>query len=195
MKVIMKEKIILATLFMFSISSMASTTISKYIGEENRAIKSLSANDIEELKKGSGWGLAKVAELNGMPGPAHLLEMEGKIDLTNEQKSQIQEIYNGMKAKAIALGKRLIHLEMKLDSGFANKTMTPELLEKSIEEIADVRAQLRIVHLSTHLKTPEILTNKQINLYNQLRGYSTDSCKNIPKGHNAKMWKQHNGCE
>lgn len=45
-----------------------------YAGMQNRAIKSLSDNDINELRRGGGWGLALSAELNGMPGPAHLLE-------------------------------------------------------------------------------------------------------------------------
>ena len=44
---------------------------SKYVGEEKREIKSLSETDIEELKNGKGWGLAKAAELNGVPGPVH----------------------------------------------------------------------------------------------------------------------------
>jgi hypothetical protein len=39
-----------------------------YAGLQNRAIKSLSDNDIKELRRGGGWGLALAAELNGMPG-------------------------------------------------------------------------------------------------------------------------------
>ena len=58
---------------------------SKYAGEEKREIKSLSETDIEELKNGKGWGLAKAAELNGVPGPAHLLEMKNEIDLTDKR--------------------------------------------------------------------------------------------------------------
>ena len=45
---------------------------SEYVGEERRQIKSLSDDDISELRQGGGWGLAKAAELNGVPGPAHL---------------------------------------------------------------------------------------------------------------------------
>jgi len=168
---------------------------SKYVGEEHRKIKSLSPDDISELKKGGGWGLAKAAELNGVPGPAHILEMEDKINLTDEQKQKIQKIYDDMKVKAVALGEQLISLEEKLNIGFSDKTINQELLEKSIEEIAQVRANLRIVHLSTHLQTPNILTNKQITLYNKLRGYSEDPCQNIPEGHNAEMWKKHNDCK
>jgi len=168
---------------------------SKYVGQEHRKIKSLSPDDIDELKKGGGWGLAKAAELNGVPGPAHILEMADKIHLTDKQKKEIQKIYNDMKAEAVELGEQLIRLEMELNDNFAKRTINQELLEKSIQEIENVRANLRVVHLSTHLQTPNILTNEQIILYNNLRGYSKDPCQNIPEGHNAEMWKQHNGCK
>ena len=176
-------------------SVFAETYTSKYVGEEYWKIKSLSPDDVEELKKGGGWGLAKAAELNGLPGPAHILEMEDKIYLTDKQKKKIQKIYNEMKSEAIALGKQLIRLEMGLNMGFSNRNINQELLENYVREIEKVHAKLRIVHLSTHLQTPNILTNKQIILYNKLRGYSKDPCQNIPEGHNAEMWKKHNGCK
>ncbi len=193
----MKSKLWLVILCVFvsPMSVFAETYTSKYVGEEHRKIKSLSPDDIEELKKGGGWGLAKVAELNGVPGPAHILEMEGEIHLTDEQKKEIQKIYKGMKAKAIKLGEQLIHLEMELNDNFSNRTINQMLLEKSVQEIEKIRANLRVVHLSTHLQMPNILSNKQIALYNKLRGYSKDPCQNIPKGHNSKMWKKHNGCK
>ena len=193
----MKSKLSLVLLFIFvtSMSVFAETYTSKYVGEEYRKIKSLSPDDVQELKKGGGWGLAKAAELNGLPGPAHILEMEDKIYLTDKQKKKIQKIYNEMKGEAIALGKQLIRLEMGLNRGFSNRNINQELLENYVREIEKVRAKLRIVHLSTHLQTPNILTNKQIILYNKLRGYSKDPCQNIPEGHNAEMWKKHNGCK
>lgn len=190
-----KLSVILLFVFITPVSVFGGTNTSKYVGEEYRKIKSLSPDDIKELKKGGGWGLAKAAELNGIPGPAHILEMEDKIDLTDDQKRKIQKIYDEMKGEAIALGEQLIRLEMGLNNGFAARIMDQELLEKSVREIEDVRAKLRIVHLSTHLQTPNILTNKQIVLYNQLRGYSKEPCENIPEGHNAEMWKKHNGCQ
>ena len=182
-------------LILFSLSAFAEESYnSKYVGQEHRNIKSLSPDDIKELKRGGGWGLAKAAELNGVPGPAHILEMAEKINLTDEQKRKIQKIYNDMKVEAVALGEQLIRLELELNSGFSNRTINKILLDKSVREIEKVRAKLRLVHLSTHLKTPNILSNEQIILYNELRGYSKDPCQNIPEGHNAEMWKKHNGC-
>ncbi len=167
---------------------------SKYAGQEKREIKSLSPDDIQELKNGGGWGLAKAAELNGVPGPAHILEMGDKIGLSEEQRSKVQTIFLDMRASARTLGKQLISLELDLNKQFSNRTIDQTQLEKLVREIEGVRAKLRIVHLSTHLKTPDILTDGQIARYNELRGYSKDPCKNIPEGHNPEMWKKHNGC-
>ena len=168
---------------------------SKYAGEEKREIKSLSETDIEELKYGKGWGLAKAAELNGMPGPAHLLEMKDEIDLSANQIRAIEDLYKKMKQEAIPLGIEFIELERELNKHFANRSITSELLGDLLERVAQVQKKLRYVHLSTHLKTPKILTPEQIALYNKLRGYSSDDpCENIPKGHDPEMWKKHHNC-
>ena len=172
----------------------ASNHSSEYVGEEYRSIKSLSADDIKELRAGGGWGLAKAAELNGVPGPAHILEMASEIELTSTQQVEIQEIYEQMKSEAISLGNQLIQLEATLNTHFANSTINQAILEQSLQDIEHVRAQLRLSHLSAHLQTPNILTPEQISIYNELRGYSKDPCANIPQGHNAAMWKKHNGC-
>ena len=66
-----------------------STLTSPYAGEEARVIKSLWAKDIDDLLNGRGWGLAKPAELNGVPGPVHLLELKSEIGLSSEQVSAI----------------------------------------------------------------------------------------------------------
>ena len=168
---------------------------SKYKGEENRIIKSLSADDISELNKGGGWGLAKAAELNGFPGPAHVLEMEEEINLSDQQKAEIQTLFNQMNAEAIVLGQNLIELETQLNKGFSESTIDQKQLMDVVNKISAVRAKLRLSHLSTHLKTPEILTKHQVVLYNKLRGYGNKNpCNNIPVGHDPEMWKKHNGC-
>ena len=173
----------------------AESYISKYQGEELRKIKTLSKDDISELQKGAGWGLAKAAELNGYPGPLHILQMESEISLTPTQKSKVQALYRDMNAQAVVLGKKLIDLEGKLNTAFSEQNIDSKSLEKHVAAIEGIRSSLRFLHLSAHLKTPDILTEAQITLYNRLRGYSSnDPCTIIPKGHNEKMWKMHNGC-
>lgn len=77
---------------------------SEYAGEETREIKTLAPEDLQELLNGGGWGLARTAELNGVPGPAHLLPMADEIGLRPEQVARIEEIYGEMKNRPIPLG-------------------------------------------------------------------------------------------
>ncbi len=59
----------------------------EYASEGIRIMKSLSAENRDDLLNGRGWSLARPAELNGVPGPAHLLEMKSEISLSSEQVS------------------------------------------------------------------------------------------------------------
>ena len=182
--------------FAAQVSEGASSHHSKYAGQESREIKSLSAEDIAELRRGGGWGLAKAAELNGVPGPIHLLEMKNEIGLDETQRSAIGAIYRRMKKRAIHHGERLIDLERQLESGFRNRTITDALLRASLSAIAETKKELRYVHLAAHIETLKILAENQIRTYNALRGYSSnDPCANVPKGHNAEMWRRHNNCK
>lgn len=169
---------------------------SQYVGEEQRKIKSLSADDIAQLKKGGGWGLAKAAELNGVPGPAHVLDMGDKIHLTGEQTAAIQKIFAAMHTAAMLLGEQLIQGEVALNNAFASNSVDQASLQTMVRNIERVRAELRIAHLSAHLQTAKILGQEQIALYNRLRGYSQseDPCQKVPAGHDAAMWKKHHGC-
>lgn len=146
---------------------------SPYAGQEKRAIKTLSPKDVDDLRNGRGWGLAKAAELNGVPGPAHLLELKREIPLSADQIRAVERQFTDMKARAIPLGKRLVELEGALNKAFARRDIDRERLKARVDDIARVRAQLRFVHLETHLRTPEILTPHQIAAYNRLRGYDT----------------------
>ena len=195
MKIFVLGCLILGVMLNVTFAESEHTHTSKYVGQEQRVIKSLSEEDLDELTAGGGWGLAKAAELNGVPGPAHILEMKAEIKLTPVQLQQIEALYTTMREQAIPLGLELIELEKQLNTHFAERTISDALLRDLLENIAHTRAQLRYVHLSTHLKTPNILTSEQIALYNQLRGYSSnDPCANIPEGHNVEMWKKHNNC-
>ena len=142
-----------------------------YAGEQERVIKGLSADDIAELKRGGGWGLAKPAELNGLPGPMHLLEMKDRLSLTVDQVAAIQSVFDAMRRDAIVEGERLIARERALDEAFRRREVTPQSLRRMLEEIEASRAALRYIHLAAHLATPPLLTEAQIAAYNRLRGY------------------------
>ena len=166
-----------------------------YAGMQNRAIKSLSDNDSKELRRGGGWGLALAAELNGMPGPAHLLELKDQIPLTPDQVGKTQALFDDMRKAAIPTGERLIAAETAVEAAFATGKVDEPSLRRLLAEAEAARTELRFIHLSQHFKTVQFLTPEQTKRYNILRGYAEDPCKNIPAGHNPEMYRRHMGCK
>ena len=116
-------------------------------------------------------GLALAAELNGYPGPSHVLELADKLDLSTEQRAGVQSLFDSMKSEAVPLGSRLLEQEADLDRQFANRTVTPESLKSSTEAIAATQGALRETHLKYHLSTGAVLTSSQMLKYAELRGY------------------------
>ena len=165
-----------------------------YAGMQNRAIKSLSDSDVKELRRGGGWGLALAAELNGMPGPAHLLELKDQIPLTPDQVSKAETLFDDMRKAAIPAGERLIAAETALEAAFAAGAVNEASLRRLLIEAESARTELRFIHLSQHFKTVQFLKPEQIRKYNILRGYAEDPCRSIPAGHNPEMYRRHMGC-
>ncbi len=166
-----------------------------YSGMQDRPIKSLSDNDINELRRGGGWGLALPAELNGMPGPSHVLELKDKLSLSAAQVTQIQKLFDDMKKAAIPVGERLIAAEEAIEKAFASGRVDEPSLRRLLVAAEAARTELRFIHLSQHYKTTPMLTRDQVKAYNVLRGYADDPCKNIPQGHDPEMYKKHMGCK
>ena len=142
-----------------------------YAGLQQRAIKALSEEQIADLKAGRGMGLALAAELNGYPGPMHVLELREQLQLTADQRRRFQQLFDGMKAEAIAVGETLIASEQALDRRFSDKQMTPDELTRLTAHIGAAQGKLRAVHLKYHLLTADLLTSAQRQRYAELRGY------------------------
>lgn len=173
------------------------------MGEENRLIKSLSSGDLEALKAGTGeafGGMAKLAELNGYPGPRHVLDMGDKIGLSEEQKGEIEAKVVQMKAETIPLGEQIIAIEQKTNEAFSDRTITNEMLEENMDASGRLYGQLRYTHLKYHLEMINILTPEQVKNYNEFRGYGPqqpngqmDGADTAPEGYDQEMWKMHHG--
>jgi Spy/CpxP family protein refolding chaperone len=142
-----------------------------YAGLEGRSIKALSEQQVADLRAGRGMSLALAAELNGYPGPMHVLELADSLDLSSQQRAKMQELFAAMKAEAIPLGESLIGQEAELDKAFADKTITAATLAASTEAIGATHAALRQAHLKYHLFAIEVLTPAQVQRYAELRGY------------------------
>ena len=145
---------------------------SPYAGMEHRTVKALSEQQIADLKTGRGMGLSLPAELNGYPGPAHVLELSDALHLSDDQRARAQALFEAMKAEAVPIGERIIVEETALDHLFAEKAATRAVLDAAVARIASAQGDLRAAHLRYHLAMTEVLTAGQIARYGELRGYA-----------------------
>ena len=145
---------------------------STYVGLETRALKALSDNQKDDLKAGRGMRLALAAELNGYPGPLHVLELADKLMLSQKQRAQMQALIHAMKQETIAIGEGVIAAETTLDRLFAEKRADAASLSQAMKTVAHTQGRLREAHLRYHLDTRNALTPEQTASYARLRGYT-----------------------
>ena len=117
-------------------------------------------------------GLAKAAELNGYPGPAHVLQHSNDLNLSPQQRLQTEALFKAMEAKARPLGVALVEAERELDQLFAERAATPELVQSQLAKIGNLQALVRGAHLEVHIAQAAVLSPEQIDQYNKLRGYT-----------------------
>jgi hypothetical protein len=142
-----------------------------YAGHQHRGVKALSDQQVADLRAGRGMGLALAAELNGYPGPLHVLELADQLELSGNQREQVQRLFDSMKAEATSVGASLIEQETALDRAFATKHISEAALWELTSQIGETQGRLRAVHLKYHLTTHAVLSPTQRERYASLRGY------------------------
>lgn len=145
---------------------------SPYKELQSRDIKAMSAEQLADLREGRGMGASLPAELNGVPGPLHVLELQERLQVTTDQQEGLQRISAEMKASAQRLGQQVIAAEVELDQAFKSGTADENAIVAATERIAALNGELRAAHLVAHLKTRRLLTDQQVALYNEARGYT-----------------------
>lgn len=145
---------------------------SGYAGLQTRDIKALSPEQVAELRDGKGMGASLPAELNGVPGPLHVLQLAGQLAVTPDQRVALEHITADMKARAQALGAQVIAAEADLDRGFKSGAIDEKGIADATARIAALQGELRAVHLTAHLKTGRLLSPGQVLAYNRARGYA-----------------------
>jgi Spy/CpxP family protein refolding chaperone len=175
--------IVLIMFFMISSLAIAQHGHSPYTGQEKRAIKTLSVEEIQALLSGQGMGLAKAAELNHYPGPRHVLDLGAQLQLSEAQRAETQRIYDRMHQEAVRLGGRIVDKERELDLLFATEAVDSDNLQDLTKQIARLRGDLRLVHLQAHVEMKRLLSREQIGKYDTLRGYMTDASPTPHTGH------------
>ncbi|MDX1579934.1 MAG: hypothetical protein R3266_15730 [Gemmatimonadota bacterium] len=132
----------------------------------------LSGEDLEGLRAGEGMGYALAAELNGVPGPRHVLELAEPLGLDAGTVAAVTSVRERMSRRAADLGRALIEAELRLDAFFTGGGSDAAELARLVREAAALEGRLRAAHLRAHLETTELLTPEQVRHYSALRGYA-----------------------
>jgi len=136
------------------------------------AIRSLTPEEIVQIERGEGAGFALPAELNGVPGPRHVLDMAHDLGLSHEQRARVQTISDDMGEAVIVAGQRYLSVAQTLEEDFRAGTLTEADLPGRVAEVARLEGELATAHLLAHLQTAQVLTSTQIADYTRLRGYT-----------------------
>ena len=139
-------------------------------------VPGLGADEVAELLEGRGMGQARVAEVQGYPGPRHVLDAwgGGTLSLSSDQVTRVQEIARTMGSEARRVGGLVLDSERELALAFQNGGIDATSLRMRVERIAALRGELRTVHLRAHLETRAVLDPAQIARYAELRGHAPD---------------------
>lgn len=143
-----------------------------YSEDMNRPIKALSGEQVQALMRGDGMGMALPAELNGYPGPKHVLEHAEQMQLTVEQQHNVTRVFQAMQMQAQALGRDIVKLERTMDQAFAGAHAEDDEIKRMSLQIAELYGRLRHAHLAAHLTVRKLLSEAQLLKYAALRGYA-----------------------
>lgn len=143
-----------------------------YAGMADRRIKALSEEEVAGLLAGRGMGLAMAAELNGYPGPMHVLEHAEALGLSPAQRRTAEALRERMLAEARTLGARIVAQEQELDTLFATGAADAGRLAALTASIGALNGRLRETHLATHIAMRDALDPAQRAAYARLRGYA-----------------------
>ena len=175
------RRVLVATAF-FAIATFAHAADQPYAGQHQRDIKALSQEEVDGYMRGADMGLAKAAELNGYPGPMHVLELAEPLGLNASQREKMQNLMEAHKAEARTLGAEIVRHEHALARLFAGRKATVQAVDDTLAGLAAAQARLRGSHLKAHLAATQLLSADQVRKYAELRGYADAGAAAKPPG-------------
>jgi Spy/CpxP family protein refolding chaperone len=121
------------------------------------------------IADGRGFGMAFAADRHGYPGPLHVLELAGQLGLTADQETRVRALMDAMFAESRPKGALLLAAERRLTSLFASGRADADSVRAAVADVERLRGELRTLHLVTHLRTRDVLSESQRRAYHAAR--------------------------
>lgn len=147
----------------------AAFALSLSTGHAAEPVAALGARQADDFLAGRGMGLARAAELNGYPGPAHVLELADELELTAAQREHAAALVAQVREDAQRLGAEIVAGERQLERLFAQGLARPETLRPLLDHVSMLHGELRAIHLAAHIAQRDALDGEQIARYRRLR--------------------------
>ena len=123
----------------------------------HRVAETCAAEFEKVVGEGRGFGMGFAAEL------------KERLGLTAEQAAKAQALVHAMFAESRPKSARLLEAEAKLNKLFADGAAGEAAVRAAVAEVERTRSEVRLVHLLTHLRTRELLTDEQRRVYHEAR--------------------------
>ena len=150
----------------------------------------MQMREFRNLQQGRGMGMARAAETNGYPGPKHVLEHSEALELTDDQLERSREIMTRVKTRAPELGNQVVDAEKRLEAMFTEGSVDAAKMDSVLTEIAELRAQLRSLHLTAHLDQAAVLNETQLDKYKELRSAAQSDGERRPMRRMREMERE-----
>ena len=137
--------------------------------EGHQMVQACATEFEKVVGEGRGFGLAFAADQNGYPGPMHVLELRDRLKLTADQEAKARDLMHAMFAESRPKSARLLEAEARLRRLFAERVADDAAVRAAVAEVERARSEVRLVHLLTHLKTRDLLSEDQRRLYHETR--------------------------
>jgi Spy/CpxP family protein refolding chaperone len=100
-------------------------------------------------------------------GPRHKISAE--LNLTDSQKEQIEKLRSSHQLKAIDLKAEIAKLRIQIKDEMNNKTIDESKVLSLTKKVSDLQAQLKESAVSMHIKSYNLLDEKQKEIWKENR--------------------------
>jgi Spy/CpxP family protein refolding chaperone len=138
-------------------------------GDGHRAAQTCATEFDQVVAEGRGFGMAFAADQNGYPGPLHIIELRERLALTPDQVAKAEALMRAMFDESRPKSARLLSAEARLRRLFADGAANEAAVRTVVAEVERARSDVRLVHLLTHLRARDVLTESQRRLYHDMR--------------------------
>ena len=112
---------------------------------------------------------AETADRRGYPDPERVLDRHDRLELTAEQEASVRRILSAMLAEVGTREADFFKAEQDLHRLIATDPANEATMRGAAIKAERARGELCLVHLLARLKTRELLTDEQTNLYREAR--------------------------